>query len=147
MKCTKSLLKIAAALIAVAGIACLLIAYWDKLSKYIPTGEQVKDKARDLKGKIPTKEEIKEKRPAKERLKEKLPTREQILEKLPTREELARRNPFRRAEIEAEFADYADVELTDELVDEMVTAEPEAPVTAAVEAVAEDAKAVEDVID
>lgn len=43
-------------------------------------------------------------------IKQKMPSKDAIIEKLPSKEDLIRLNPFRKAEIEAEFADYADVE-------------------------------------
>ena len=43
-------------------------------------------------------------------MKVKLPTKDQIRAKLPTKEQMIRLNPFRTAEIEAEYADYADVD-------------------------------------
>ena len=100
MKAWKALLKIAAVCAALAGVACLLVAYWDKLVEVCPSCDVLKDKTRDLKKKIPSKQQIKDK----------LPDVETLKGKIPTKEDLAHMNPFRKAEIEAEFADYADVE-------------------------------------
>ncbi len=100
MKALKVLLKIAAVCAAVAGVLFLVAAYWDKLTELFARRGELKEKAVALKDKIPSKEE----------LREKLPTKEELLGKIPTKEDLIRLNPFRKAEIEAEFADYADVE-------------------------------------
>ena len=45
-----------------------------------------------------------------EQIRAKLPTKKAIFDKLPTKADMIRLNPFRKAEIEAEYADYADVD-------------------------------------
>ena len=130
MKALKVILKIAAACAALAGVLFLVAAYWDKLTELFARRGELKEKAYALKDKIPSAQQIREKIPTKEAILEKLPTKEDIISKFPTKEdivskfptkediigkfptkeELIRLNPFRKAEIEAEFADYADVE-------------------------------------
>lgn len=97
MKAFKFFLKIMAVCAAVAGVLFLVAAYWDKLTAFFGNRDELKDK---IKSKIPTKEQFREK----------IPTKEAILGKIPTKEDLIRLNPFKKAEIEAEFADYADVD-------------------------------------
>ena len=97
MKAFKVFLKILAVCAAVAGVLFLVAAYWDKLTELFANRNELKDK---MKSKIPTKEQ----------LREKIPTKEELLGKIPTKEDLIRLNPFKKAEIEAEFADYADVD-------------------------------------
>lgn len=93
MKAFKVFMKVLAVCAVVAGILFLVAAYWDKLTAlFARRGE--------LKAKIPTVQQIREK----------LPTKQAIFSKFPSKDELIRLNPFRKAEIEAEFADYADVE-------------------------------------
>jgi len=88
MKVAKTLLKIAAALGAVAVALFLVAIYLDKLLDLCERRTELKDKVRTG-------------------LKEKT---NGLKQKLPTKEDLIRLNPFRKAEIEAEFADYADVD-------------------------------------
>lgn len=90
MKVWNRLLKLAAVFAALAGAVCLLIAYWDKLVELCPSCDVLKDKTCSLKKKLPTPQQLKEKLPNPESIKSKLSAR--------------------KAEIEAEFADYADVE-------------------------------------
>ena len=85
----KIVLKIAAALAVLAGVLFLIAAFWDKIMELYERREEFKDKAAQ---------------------KVKLPTKEQIRAKLPTKADMIRLNPFRKAEIEAEYADYADVD-------------------------------------
>ena len=96
MKAFKVILKIAAAFAVLAGILFLVAAYFDKLTALYERRAELKEKALE---KIPTKEQIRAK----------LPTKEAIFEKLPSKADMIRINPFRKAEIEAEYADYADV--------------------------------------
>ena len=98
MKKANTFLKIAAALCAMATAVFVVMLYLDKLLELYNRRLELTQQA---------KVRLQEKTQC---LKEKLPTKERILGKLPTKAELIRRNPFRKAEIEAEFADYADVE-------------------------------------
>lgn len=120
MKALKNILKITLVLAGIAAALFAVIVYLDKIKELFERREELKNKAVDnVKG---TFETIKGKSvDAKDKavsgvkdtanaLKEKLPTKEELLGKLPTKEELIRLNPFRKAEIEAEFADYADVD-------------------------------------
>ncbi len=89
MKAFKVILKIAAALAVISGILFLVAVYLDKLRELYERRGELKEKAVSLK--------------------EKLPTKQTILEKLPTKEDMIRLNPFRKTEIEEEYADYVDV--------------------------------------
>ena len=86
MKALKVILKIAAAFAVLAGILFLIAAYFDKLTALYERRAELKEKAL-----------------------EKIPSKEAIFEKLPSKADMIRINPFRKAEIEAEYADYADV--------------------------------------
>ena len=90
MKLWNRLLKLAAVFAALAGAVCLLIAYWDKLVELCPSCDVLKDKTCSLKKKLPNPRQLKDKLPDAQALKSKLSAR--------------------KADIEAEFADYADVE-------------------------------------
>ncbi len=89
MKALKVILKIVAVLAILSGILLLVAAYLDKLRELYARRGELKEKAISLK--------------------EKLPTKQSVLNKLPTKEDMIRLNPFRRTEIEAEYADYVDV--------------------------------------
>ena len=89
MDIVKIIVKIAAAFAVVAGILFLIAAFWDKLTELFERRDELKEKAS---------------------MKIKLPSKDQIRAKLPTKEQMIRLNPFRKAEIEAEYADYADVD-------------------------------------
>lgn len=91
MKCVKVLLKVAAVLAAVAGVLCLVAAQWDRITARCAACKEFKLPDRDT-------------------LREKMPSMEQVREKFRVRESIAKMNPFRRAEIEEEFSDYADCE-------------------------------------
>ena len=97
MKAVNTILKIAAAFAVLAGILFVIAAFWDKITALYDRRDELKEKAKD---KLPTKEQIRAK----------LPTRQAIFDKLPSKADMIRLNPFRKAEIEAEYADYADVD-------------------------------------
>ncbi len=97
MKEVKIILKIAAAFAILAGVLFAVAAFWDKLSALYERRGELAEKA-------------KEKLPTKEQIRAKLPTKQAIFDKLPTKADMIRLNPFRKAEIEAEYADYADVD-------------------------------------
>ena len=100
MKAVKIILKFAAAFAVLAGILFMIAAFWDKLTELFERREELKEKAVSMKEKLPTAEQIRAK----------LPTKQSIFDKLPTKADMIRLNPFRKAEIEAEYADYADVD-------------------------------------
>ena len=97
MKEVKIILRIAAAFAILAGVLFAVAAFWDKLSALYERRGELTEKA-------------KEKLPTKEQIRAKLPTKQAIFDKLPTKADVIRLNPFRKAEIEAEYADYADVD-------------------------------------
>ena len=96
MKAVKIIIKIAAAFAVLAGVLFVIAAFWDQLSDLFARRAELKEKAL-------------EKLPSKEDIRAKLPSKEAIFEKLPSKADMIRINPFRKAEIEAEYADYADV--------------------------------------
>lgn len=79
MKFSKCLLRLLAAVAAIAGTVLLILSYWDKISAFaLKLCHWCTDWTKAL------------------------PTKEQICGKLSSC------NPFRKAQIEAEFADYED---------------------------------------
>ena len=97
MNSVKIIIKIAAAFAVLAGVLFAIAAFWDQLAALYERRGELKDKA-------------KEKLPTKEQIRAKLPAKPAIFDKLPTKADMIRLNPFRKAEIEAEYADYADVD-------------------------------------
>ena len=101
MKSVKIILKIAAAFAVLAGVLFVIAAFWDKLTALYERRGEFTEKA-------------KEKLPTKEQIRAKLPTKKAIFDKLPTKADMIRLNPFRKAEIEAEYADYLIAQLEGE---------------------------------